>query len=468
MPPPPLLAAIRTGISPAHVAVVVLLLAVYLAMSKNPLDPVLWTTPFPLPPLQRNSLLATAARFGRKVAMAPESFAMDPVTGLVYSSLGDGRVVALTEKGQYASLVFFTGDHAPSDAAKDRDEVLAWCMREGRAGRLAWHPERERACGRPLGLRLRQVRGATLLYVLDAYHGLFSIDMSDRSRSVRHLIHSNTTITPSPGGDTELLTRPPLFFNDLDVSSEGVVYLTDSSYKHTRSENRRELLDAAPRGRVFSFWPKEHGGDGELRPLLCGLHFPNGVQLAAGAKSLLVVESARFRVLKLELSQLSAAVTGRLTSSCGENGPLFQLLDNATARASYPARSGAPVGVFLDRIPGFPDNIRADCKRPGYYFVGCGTKSAQPFSLLWTAYQNTALRLLVGKLVPMRFVEHLVPRYGLVLHTDGAGGGSTLQDPRGRVALVSEAQRHPVTGDLWMGSHSNKFVSILPSADLHV
>ena len=486
--PPPSRATLRalcSSVTPTRVSVLVLLLAVWLALSNNPLDPTLWTTPFPLPSLERNSLLANAARFERKVAIAPESLAMDPLTGLVYCSLGDGRVVSLTERGRYSSLVFFTGDHVPSSlserVSKDRDEVLQWCMREARMGRLAWDKAKERICGRPLGLRLRRVRGATLLYVLDAYHGLFSIDMSDRSRTVRHLISASTSITlpqrlnrsPSNSNSNssnsssydEALSLPPRFFNDLDVSSDGAVYFTDSSYKHTRSQNRQELLDAAPRGRLFSFWPREHGGDGQLRPLLCGLHFPNGVQLSADAKSLLVVESARFRVLQLQLSQLPRA-SAVLTASCAENGPLFQHLDNATAPASIPP--GA-VSVFIDRIPGFPDNIRADSKRNGFYFIGCGTKSSLPFSLLWTAYQSRTLRLIVGKLVPMRFIEHLVPRYGMVVHSDGGAASMTvLQDPRGRVALVSEAQRHPISGDLWMGSHSNKFVSILPAGDMSI
>jgi sugar lactone lactonase YvrE len=75
---------------------------------------------------------------------------------------------------------------------------------------------------------------------------------------------------------------PPKFFNDLDIidrttqaGEERIVYFSDTSYKNTRSENRQEILDGSPRGRLFSFNIHRK----ELTVLACGLHFPNGVQI---------------------------------------------------------------------------------------------------------------------------------------------------------------------------------------------
>ena len=59
------------------------------------------------------------------------------------------------------------------------------------------------------------------------------------------------------------------------VGGGGRVVFTDSSYKLTRSENRQELLDAAPRGRLLVFDQRR----GRLSVVLCGMHFPNGVQI---------------------------------------------------------------------------------------------------------------------------------------------------------------------------------------------
>ena len=68
----------------------------------------------------------------------------------------------------------------------------------------------------------------------------------------------------------------------------------------------------------------------------------------------------------------------------------------------------------------------------------------------------------------MRYVEKLVPKYGLVIVVDNSGNIiASLQDPTGlNVSTISEAQRNPVTGDIWMGSHSNPFLAILRKKQL--
>lgn len=240
------------------------------------------------------------------------------------------------------------------------------------------------------------------------------------------------------------------------------VYFTDTSYKHHRSQNRQEILDGAPRGRLFSFDLRSR----ELTVLLCGLHFPNGVQ-ALSTEEVLVVESTRFRILKMDLRKLDAERPVLLTS-CAENGSLKDYLDSNR-------RNGA-ISVFLDEVPGFMDNIRLDSgtsdtsfigrKR---FFIGVGTKSSQPFALLWHAYQLTFLRNVVGKFLPMKYLEHLVPSYGLVIVVDEDGQVvESLHDSKGKeIKMVSEAQRHPITGDLLLGSHSNPFLGKLSSVILN-
>ena len=65
----------------------------------------------------------------------------------------------------------------------------------------------------------------------------------------------------------------------------------------------------------------------------------------------------------------------------------------------------------------------------------------------------------------MRLVEHLVPAYGLVVEVDESGRPlRSWQDPGGRtVSWISHAERNPLTGALWLGSHSNDFIGILPA-----
>jgi Strictosidine synthase len=285
-----------------------------------------------------------------------------------------------------------------------------------------------------------------------------------------HLITSNTAITTPvlhSGVVHHSAQLPPKFFNDLDIMEVGsetgetklMVYFTDTSYKYHRCQNRQEILDGAPRGRFFSFAVDT----AELTVLLCGLHFPNGVQIL-GQEVVLVVESTRFRILKVNLRKLGEENLN-LLKSCAEDGSLRNYMDSDH-------RNGA-VSVFLDAVPGFMDNIRLDSATSHadrkHFFVGVGTKSSQPFSLLWFSYQQTLLRHAIGKLIPMKYIEHLLPTYGLVLVVDEDGRVvESLHDPKGKnVKMVSEAQRHPISGDILMGSHSNPFLGRLSGLNMN-
>ena len=73
------------------------------------------------------------------------------------------------------------------------------------------------------------------MYILDAYHGLFLLDL--QSAAATHLVSPHTAIDTLSDAASPL---PPMFFNDLDLWGDEVVF-SDSSYKFTRSENRRCL-----------------------------------------------------------------------------------------------------------------------------------------------------------------------------------------------------------------------------------
>jgi sugar lactone lactonase YvrE len=84
------------------------------------------------------------------------------------------------------------------------------------------------------------------------------------------------------------------------------------------------VLDGAGRGRLLRWDP----ASGALETLLCGLHFPNGVQLLhqepgpeGEGESLLVVESSRFRILKVDLQALSPAAL-QVRGTTGVQAPL--------------------------------------------------------------------------------------------------------------------------------------------------
>jgi len=448
-----------------------------LFLLNNPLEPTLWETPFVLPKLEGvlavNTDLQNAVRLGENIVLAPESFAMDSVSGTVFTSLATGSVVALNSKGEFLHEVFHIGSWLNNNNNNNNGsttDLSVWCAKEAMAKRLAWNVEGEKMCGRPLGMRIVQqtvlLYGSPFsLYVLDAYHGLFTVEASaapaaDGSSkpayTIQHLVSpSSPSIEVKQKEDFAITRLHPKFYNDLDVAADGTVFFTDSSYKWTRSQNRQEIVDAAPRGRLFAYSPS-----GKLSVLACGLHFPNGVQLLPNSEKVLVAELTRFRVLLIDTSKLLRSdQQNGLDDDCSEHGSVWQELQK-------PSLSSA-VSVFVDALPGLPDNLRLD-KASNKILIGLGSKSTAPFSLLHFAYQHILLRNIVGRILPMKYVEHLVPSYGLVvaLSLDGKITG-TLQDPGGKVVkLISEAERHPITGDLWLGSHANAYVALVKKDSL--
>lgn len=112
-----------------------------------------------------------------------------------------------------------------------------------------------------------QIEGHWHLFVLDAYHGLFRLNMTrcdpfrsgeedDSSCQVRHLFNAKINVQLPPElskpkvreirgnlSHPRLFESAPKFFNDFDISPlDGCVYFTDSSYKWSRSNNRSVRL----------------------------------------------------------------------------------------------------------------------------------------------------------------------------------------------------------------------------------
>lgn len=421
--------------------------------------------------MEQNTILSEAVLIPGNFS-GPESFTFDPDSGETYVSLADGTVAAFNSDGSFIERIFFTGGYIVSPVGKKSNGLgfegkflQSWCKLESAEGRLPWNQEAERKCGRPLGLRFIQTNGEKFLFVLDAYHGLFKLNLT--TRTAEHIVTPKTKITVAIAGNYDsVVTSTPLFYNDLDINENGQIVFTDSSHKNTRSENRVEVLDGAPRGRLFLYKPIEK----TLHVLLCGLHFPNGVQFI-NQNEVIVGELTRFRALKVNITcpfitresdVEEGTVQPHACASCEESGTLEKMLELLEKTPPGDERRGLylrwGVDVFIDSVPGLIDNIRLDHEKRLLY-LGLGSKSAAPFSLLHFLFSRGllgwVLRDWIGKFVPMKLVAEMIPKYGLVVTVNFQGEiVSSLHDPTGRIHFVSQADRNPVTGDLWLGSHS--------------
>ena len=113
-------------------------------------------------------------------------------------------------------------------------------------------------------------------------------------------------------------SRKFVFTNNATVANDGTVYFTDTSQRWPLREFSNDILEATATGRLLRRSP-----DGELTELVANLAFANGVALDGEAASVFIAETAKYRIHRHWLTGDKAGRTD----------------------------------VFLDNLPGFPDNL---------------------------------------------------------------------------------------------------------------
>jgi sugar lactone lactonase YvrE len=235
------------------------------------------------------------------------------------------------------------------------------------------------------------------LIVADAVKGLLSIGLDGR-------------ITTLP---TDVAGKPVHFADDLDVASDGKIYFSDASDKFGIDTFLYDMLEGRPHGRLLRY-------DATARTttvLLSDLYFANGVALSQHEDFVLVNETYRFRIMR------------------------YWLKGDRAGKSE----------VFVDNLPGYPDNITSN--RRGTFWLALVTVrndagdwlSPRPF------FKNVLAKL------PSIFWPKPQP-YGFVVKLDETGRIlQSFQDPSGRhlPAITSAFERN---GYLYLGSLSNNFV----------
>ena len=166
----------------------------------------------------------------------------------------------------------------------------------------------EHVCGRPLGFTFDKHGG---LYVADAYYGIFKVDV--KTGKQLQLVSM----------DQEINGKKPRLPNSVSVANNGDIYWTDSSTEFFLYDGVFDML-ADGTGRLIHYDAKTK----KNTVLIDKVHFANGVRLAKDESFVITTETARCRVYRYYLK-----------------GPKKGTYD-----------------VFLDGLPGLPDNIQTDGK----------------------------------------------------------------------------------------------------------
>lgn len=197
--------------------------------------------------------------------------------------------------------------------------------------------ELTRTGGRPLGLRFHPDGD---LLVCDAELGLLKVSMDGRIRLL---------------ADEAEGVRFGLA-DDLDVDSEGrYVFFSDASSRWPLAQNHLDLVEHGGHGRLLCY----ELSTGSTRVLMRGLQFANGVTLGPDDAHVLVVETGMYRVHRYWLK--------------GERAGQHE--------------------VWLDNLPGFPDNVRFNGR-----------------DRFWVAIP-TPRNSLLDLLAPMPWIRFLVIQY---------------------------------------------------------
>ena len=205
--------------------------------------------------------------------------------------------------------------------------------------------------------------------------------------------------------------------NSVIGAADGRLYFTDSSRRFGAvrwgsafEASKRDILEQSATGRVLMHVP----ASGETLMIAVGLSFANGVALSADERWLYVNETGKYRIWRIPV-----AARG------------LDLSQGATGGAT----------VFLDNLPGFPDNLmRGLPDASGELRVWCGLVKPR----------NPALDKLADKpflrKVALRLPDFLqpIPRdYSHVFAFNDRGEiVASLQDPSGAYPETTSALEH--------------------------
>ncbi|MCP1651101.1 SMP-30/gluconolactonase/LRE family protein [Pseudomonas nitroreducens] len=289
----------------------------------------------------------------------------------------------------------------PEDTAVDSQGRVFAGLDDGRIVRIGADGKAETFAetgGRPLGLAFDK---SGKLIVADAWKGLLEVDPQGKIR----------VLSDSADG------IPFAFTDDLDIASDGRIYFSDASSRFHQPDYILDLLEARPHGRLLRYDP----ATGKTETLLKGLYFANGVALSQHEDFVLVNETYRYRITRYWLK--------------GEKAGQHE--------------------VFIDNLPGLPDNLASD--RNGTFWVALPSPRKADADMIqqlpWLKRQLTKLpRAVLPKPVP----------YGLVIQVNEKGEiVRSLHDTSGQhLRMVTSAK--PVNGVLYLGSLENDRIGRLP------
>uniref|UniRef100_A0A1I7YK21 Str_synth domain-containing protein n=1 Tax=Steinernema glaseri TaxID=37863 RepID=A0A1I7YK21_9BILA len=266
-------------------------------------------------------------------------------------------------------------------------------------------------CFRPLGIRRLNAKE---LIVADSFQGLYTVDM--KQMTYKKILEANM----------EIDGEPMRFADDLDILDEDTVLLSDASTRWNYNEVIKDFMEGVPSGRVLQV----HIPTRKVTVVTKGLYFANGVQLFPDKKSLLVCETMGRRVHRVYLS--------------GEKKGQRE--------------------VFLENLPGIPDNVRLS--DDGTFWIAlAGVKHSATFDLEEFSKDHPLLRRLLLTFVPSSWLMDMhikmKAKHTITIQVSQKGKIlSSLQDTTASV-IQSITQTTEADGFFYFGNFDGDYIGRL-------
>ncbi len=321
-----------------------------------------------------------------------------PIQPIAYDPpLAPGLIGAFQENKllESAELLALGKIHGPEDTEPDDNENIYSASEDGKVYFISKDGEMKAHAftgGRPLGMKLLPDGS---LIVADAEKGLLKIHKDGKVE---------TLTTESEG-------LPFKFTDDLDVAKDGTVYFSDASYKYGASEYLYDLMEAVPHGRVLKYDPRTK----KTVTLMKDLFFPNGVAISKNEDFFVVNETYKYRIHRYWIKGPKAGTSE----------------------------------IWIENLPGFPDNISSDGK--GHFYLALFT--VRNFMVDRILHGRPWTKNIIAKLPKFLWPKAAPYGFAVILNEEGVVEAS-FQDPSGKhLKEITSVKRK---GDyLYLGSLHN-------------
>lgn len=315
---------------------------------------------------------------------------------------------------------------------------------------VAWQMHK---CGRPLGLRFNS-KG--VLYVVDAFHGLFMIDSVTASQPKVTQILPLAATKGLKGGASAFLDDITV---DEGAGTDGgdVIYISDVSNKWDLSRGLNVLIEHESSGRLLRYDINSR----KVSIVATDFVFPNGVQITDDKESVLVCEFGRQRLMRTFIKGSKAGKTELFANLPGEcdNVRRSANSDQETYWVAYASVRNASHPLLADRLAGMP-LVRKFLVRLSY-FAGSLVEAVGNLYHI-ESLQSYGFSLKSG--IQFLFIL-FASDYGMITELDASGKIITAySSPDGKTTHLSEVcEVNGAKGEriLYIGSYSNSYLARL-------